>query len=63
MICVVRSLRDGFLRSTNVSSISPLLDRGADVHTQGDWALRLTIEKGNYELVRLLLDRGADVHT
>ena len=37
-----------------------LLDRGADLHTQDDYALRWAAENGCLEVVRMLLDRGAD---
>lgn len=46
----------------NVSAIQPLLERGADIHADGDWPLRAAATNGHTAVVRLLLDRGADLH-
>ena len=42
--------------------VASLLDRGADIHTGGDWPLRIAAANGHKEAVILLLDRGADMH-
>ena len=50
----------------NVEVIRFLLDKGADVNTQGGKygsALQAASLRGNIEVVRLLLDKGADVNT
>jgi len=39
-----------------------LLDAGADVHADDDYALRWASGKGHADVVKLLLDAGADVH-
>jgi len=39
-----------------------LLNRGADVHAENDWALRSASYNGHVEVVKLLLNAGADVH-
>jgi hypothetical protein len=39
-----------------------LLNRGADIHAENDWALHTASRNGHTEVVRLLLDRGADIH-
>jgi len=40
-----------------------LLDAGADVHAQDDYALRWASYRGHIKVVKLLLDAGANVHT
>lgn len=48
----------------NTEIIKLLLNRGADIHTENDFVLRIaSAVDGNTEAVRLLLDRGADVHS
>ena len=42
--------------------VALLLDRGADIHDDGDEALRVSAFRGQLETTQLLLDRGADVH-
>jgi ankyrin repeat protein len=39
-----------------------LLDAGANVRAEVDWALRLASMRGHTETVKLLLDAGANVH-
>lgn len=39
-----------------------MLDAGADVHAQEDWALQWAAERGDEKIVKLLLSAGADVH-
>lgn len=42
--------------------IKQLLEAGADVHAQNDYALRLASEYGHTEVLELLLEAGANVH-
>jgi len=38
-----------------------LLDRGADIHADKDWALRCACFNGDLVVMHILLDRGANV--
>jgi len=42
--------------------IELLLDRGANIHADGDEALRYAAKNGQLEVVELLLAQGADLH-
>ena len=42
--------------------VKVLIDAGADVHVENDWALQWASYYGHIEVVKLLLDAGADVH-
>ena len=42
-------------------SVARLLDQGADVNANGDWALRTASQSGQEDIVDLLLARGATV--
>ena len=46
----------------HTDTVALLLDRGADVHADDDYALHWAALKGRTETVALLLDRGANVH-
>jgi len=39
-----------------------LLEQGADVHAENDYALRWAAINGHTKVVKLLLEQGADVH-
>ena len=42
--------------------VALLLERGADIHFEGDLALFHAAQHGRYSTTRLLLSRGARVH-
>ena len=46
----------------DVNRVNVLLDSGADIHAQEDYALRWAAKRGHLEVVKLLLDRGAGIH-
>ncbi len=46
----------------HTDTVKPLLDRGADIHAEGDSALELAAESGLNDLAALLIERGAYVH-
>jgi hypothetical protein len=46
----------------HTETVKVLLDAGADVHAQDDYALRCGSRDGHTGTVKLLLDRGAAVH-
>jgi ankyrin repeat protein len=39
-----------------------LVEAGADIHTEEDYALRYAAKNGHLEVVRFLIENGADVH-
>jgi ankyrin repeat protein len=43
-------------------TVALLLDRGANIHADNDYALQAAAGNGHTETVALLLDRGADIH-
>jgi hypothetical protein len=43
-------------------TVKMLVDAGADVHANDDFALRYAAENGLTAIVKVLLDAGADVH-
>jgi hypothetical protein len=47
---------------TNPTVLEGLIADGADVHADGDYALRWASGNGHLEVVELLLKHGADVH-
>lgn len=49
-------------KNGKTSGVKDLLERGADIHAHGDYALRWAAYLGNTETVKLLLDYGADIH-
>lgn len=54
---LIKSVQNG-----DIWLIKQLLEAGADVHAENDYALRLASENGYTEVVELLLEAGADVH-
>jgi ankyrin repeat protein len=46
----------------NTKTVKALLKAGADVHAEGDLALRVASQRGHTETVKALIDEGADVH-
>jgi len=40
-----------------------LVEQGADLHAQNDYALRLAAENGHLKVVKYLLEQGANLHT
>jgi len=50
------------LWNNNREMIEFLLEKGADIHTYGDFALREAASNGKTDQVRFFLDKGANVH-
>ena len=46
----------------HTETVKVLLEHGADVHADDDWALRWASYNGHTETVKVLLEHGADVH-
>ena len=57
---------DGALRQAatygHMETVELLLDRGANIRAEDDYAIRWAARNGVRETVKLL-DRGADIHT
>ena len=49
-------------KTGDLSSVKYLIEMGADVHADDDYALRWAAEYGHLDVVRYLIERGADVH-
>ena len=49
-------------RMGNLNTVLSLLNQGANVHTQDDYALRWAAENVHLEIIHLLLSRGANVN-
>jgi ankyrin repeat protein len=47
---------------SDIKTIQYLLDLGADIHTNNDYALSWAAHNGYADIVKLLLDYGANVH-
>ncbi|MEK0338440.1 MAG: ankyrin repeat domain-containing protein, partial [Nitrosopumilus sp.] len=54
---LIQAAENGFL-----PGVKKAIERGADVHTDEDEALRHASAYGHYNIVALLLDNGADIH-
>ena len=52
----------GERRKIDANVIKGLLEEGANIHTQNDYALRWASQNGHFEVVRILLKHGANVH-
>lgn len=50
------------INNKDLQAVTSSLDRGADIHYQDDYALRISSEYGNYEIVKLLVEKRADIH-
>lgn len=46
----------------HVEVVKLLLEAGADIHVNNDYALRMTSGNGCVETVKILLNAGADIH-
>ena len=46
----------------NVGTFKYLIEKGADVHIENDYALRYSAENGHLDVVKYLVEKGADVH-
>ena len=47
---------------SNVETFKYLIECGADIHTDNDYALRWSAEKGYLSVVKFLVESGADIH-
>ncbi|MDY0270632.1 ankyrin repeat domain-containing protein [Trichloromonas sp.] len=54
---LMRSAVNGYKRGVVIA-----LKRGADIHHRDDYALRWSVNKGYYDIVKILLDNGANVN-
>ena len=53
---------EAWLLAQEFSLTISMLEQGADIHAQGDLALRWAAMCGRLEIVKYLIERGADIH-
>ena len=46
----------------NLEVVKYLVNKGGDIHTYGDYALRFSSSYGHLEVVKFLVSQGADIH-
>ncbi|PWA00774.1 hypothetical protein BB558_003168 [Smittium angustum] len=51
-----------FQVSENLTSMKSKIFNGADIHVDEDHALRLSCERGNFDIVKYLVENGADIY-
>ena len=61
-IRILNGLLIEFSKKGKLNLVRFVLDRGADIHFDNDWALRLASKNGHLETVGLLLNSGANIH-
>ena len=47
---------------TDIVTFKLLLEKGADIHVDDDYALRWASKNGHFDIVKFLVENGADVH-
>jgi hypothetical protein len=52
----------GERKEIDLEVIKSLIEEGADIHADGDHALKFAAEYGHIEVVKYLVEQGADVH-
>jgi hypothetical protein len=52
----------GERRETNLEIIKSLVEEGADIHADSDYALRLAAVNGHLDIVKFLVEQGANIH-
>lgn len=60
-----RSLNESLLNASydrNTKGVELLLDKGADIHYNNEYALMNAVEQKNLELVKFLVERGANIN-
>jgi len=50
------------IQNNQIDKVKNLLDQGADIHDDNDWALRESAFYGYLEIVKFLLTQGANIH-
>jgi len=51
------------VREDNLEKVEELIEKGADIHSEENYALVLAIENCHLEIFDLLVKKGADIHT
>jgi ankyrin repeat protein len=51
------------VKECNLIKVKHLIEQGADIHADNDWALRLSAANGHLEVVKYLVEHGADIHS
>lgn len=49
-------------KTGDLPSVKKLVENGADIHSDNDFALRNASENGQLEVVRYLVENDADIH-
>ena len=53
---------NGHLKDGHLEVVVYLVEHGANIHADNDYAIRLASENGHLEVVRYLVEHGADIH-
>ena len=40
-----------------------MIEKGADIHADNNYAIRMAVCNEHLDIVRLLIEKGADIHT
>ena len=47
----------------DLDNVKQLIENGADIHAENDWALRFSADNGHLNVVKYLVENGANIHT
>ena len=50
------------VRKNHTEIVKLIVEAGVNIHTDNEYALRVTAGNGNVDIVKLLLENGAEVH-
>ena len=50
-------------KAGDLEKVKTLVEQGADIHVNNDFAFRLASQNGHLKVVKYLVEQGADIHT